>query len=51
LKIFKHIGCELGNIEKFVATEGLKGTLQELFRQGIYLIPQDFRGEKELGQF
>jgi hypothetical protein len=37
-------GCEYGDLEKLVLTEGLEATLQVLLRRGVYLTVDEFKG-------
>ena len=35
--LLKHAGCEYGDLERLVRTQGLEETLNVLFRQGVFL--------------
>ena len=37
-------GCEYGDVERLVETEGLEGPLQALFQAGVYLTFEELRG-------
>ena len=39
-------GCEFGDLESLVATEGVEGALQTLYRRGVYLTVQEFKGRQ-----
>ncbi|MGD9347774.1 MAG: hypothetical protein PVH84_18065 [Candidatus Aminicenantes bacterium] len=46
LKMFELAGCEYGDLERLLDDEGLEGALQVLFRQGVYLTIDEFKGRK-----
>jgi hypothetical protein len=39
-------GCEYGDLERLVRQEGVEGTLSELFRRGVYLSVEEFKGRR-----
>lgn len=39
-------GCEQGDLERLVHAEGLEGALQVLFRAGVYLTVDEFKGRR-----
>jgi hypothetical protein len=39
-------GCELGDVERLVALEGLEGALLTLFERGVYLTVEEFKGRR-----
>src|SRR5262249_53153392 len=39
-------GCELGDLERLVRMEGVEGALQVLFRAGVYLTIDEFKGRR-----
>src|SRR3954462_10428035 len=43
-RLLEHIGCQQGDLERLVTAEGLVGALQTLFRQGVYLSVDEFKG-------
>jgi hypothetical protein len=45
-RIFAAAGCELGDVEPLVRAEGVEGTLQALFRRGIYLTGDELKGRR-----
>ena len=45
LPLLRMAGCELGDLERLVRSEGLEGALRALYRQGVYLTVAETRGE------
>ena len=45
-KLLDRAGCEYGDIERLVAKEGLEATLHVLYRHGVYLTLEEFKGRK-----
>jgi len=43
-RLLKHVGCEKGDIASLLAREGVEGTLEALFRAGVYLTLDEFKG-------
>src|SRR4030095_2630786 len=43
-QLLEHAGCEYGDIERLVAKEGVEATLHVLYRQGVYLTLEEFKG-------
>jgi hypothetical protein len=43
-------GCEFGDFEQLVQREGAEGALQELFRHGVYLTVDEFKGKKTVAR-
>jgi hypothetical protein len=39
-------GCEYGDLEKLVGQEGVEGALQVLYRRGVYLTVDEFKGRR-----
>jgi hypothetical protein len=39
-------GCEYGDLEKLVNLDGVEGALHALFRQGVYLTVDEFKGRR-----
>lgn len=39
-------GCEFGDVEKLVGTEGIEGALAELYRRGVYLTVDELKGRR-----
>jgi hypothetical protein len=46
LKLFRAADCELGDVRTLVSKEGIEGTLRELFKAGIYVDFDEFKGQK-----
>lgn len=42
--LFRHAGCELGDLERLTQTEGVEGALGTLARRGVYLTLDEFKG-------
>lgn len=45
-QLLHHAGCELGDVESGVRNDGLDETLRRLFRAGVYLTSDEFKGRK-----
>ena len=45
-QLLRLAGCEFGDLEKLVAGEGLEGALQTLYRQGVYLTVDEYKGRR-----
>lgn len=39
-------GCEYGDLERLVGQEGVEGALRTLYRQGVYLTVDEFKGRR-----
>ncbi len=39
-------GCEFGDFETLVRRQGIEGALQDLFRKGVYLTAEEFKGRQ-----
>ncbi|MBM2836780.1 MAG: hypothetical protein HW409_969, partial [candidate division NC10 bacterium] len=39
-------GCEYGDLERLVGQEGVEGALRALYRQGVYLTVDEFKGRR-----
>lgn len=44
--LLRHAGCEFGDIESVVRRAGVEQALRELFRGGVYLTVDEFKGRK-----
>ncbi len=44
--LFEAAGCELGDLESLVRREGVEGTLQAVYRAGVYLTVEEFKGRR-----
>jgi hypothetical protein len=45
-QLLESAGCELGDLEKLVAAEGIEGALQILYTRGVYLTVDEFKGRQ-----
>ncbi len=48
LKLLKHAGCELSDLQTQVHRHGLEETLVELAKEGVYLTSEEYKGKKEV---
>ncbi len=46
--LLAHAGCEPGDLERLVGSEGVDAALATLWRQGVYLTVEEFKGRKPL---
>ena len=46
--LLAHAGCEPGDLERLVRSEGVDAALAALWRQGVYLTVEEFKGRKPL---
>ena len=42
--LLRHAGCERGDLESLVFHDGIEGALQALFRAGVYLTVDEYKG-------
>ena len=47
-QLFRHAGCELGDLEKLVHCEGIEGALGKLLRQGVFLTVDELKGRRPI---
>jgi len=47
LKLFKLAGCEYGDVEKMIRSNGVESALRKLSDQGIYVSLDEFKARKE----
>ncbi|MFC1992423.1 hypothetical protein ACFLV3_01250 [Chloroflexota bacterium] len=47
LKLLSLAGCEYGDFERLVQTEGIEPTLRKLCQEGVYISIEEFKGKKE----
>ncbi|MDX1396782.1 MAG: hypothetical protein R3195_20575 [Gemmatimonadota bacterium] len=47
-RLFRHAGCEEGDLARLLDTEGLEGTLSRLAGVGIYLMPDEIKGLRDV---
>jgi hypothetical protein len=45
-RLLRHAGCELGDLERLVADEGVEGTLRRLAQAGVYLTVDELKGRR-----
>jgi hypothetical protein len=45
-QLLEMAGCTYGDLEKLVKQEGLEGALKTLFRHGVYLTVEEFKGRR-----
>lgn len=48
LKLLNIAGCEYGDLEKKVPSDGVESTLKELYRAGVYVTLEEFKGRREI---
>jgi len=48
LKLLKFAGCEYGDFEKMMRSDGIEPTLKKLSEQGVYINIEEFKGKKEI---
>jgi hypothetical protein len=46
--LLRMAGCEYGDLEGLVRHDGVEGTLQELFRRGVYLTVDELKGRRPI---
>ena len=46
LSLLRRVGCEYGDVERLVAAEGVEGALLALYRQGVYLTVEEYKGKR-----
>ena len=44
--LLRRAGCEYGDLERLVARDGAEGALAQLFRAGVYLTIDEFKGRR-----
>jgi hypothetical protein len=44
--LLRQAGCELGDIERLVSQDGIEGALRILYRNGVYLTVDEFKGRR-----
>ena len=47
LKLLMLAGCEFGDFERMVGSDGVEGALAKLRREGVYVSIEEFKGKKE----
>lgn len=48
LKLLRLVGCEYGDLERLVRSDGIEPTLKKLGEEGVYISIEEFKGKKEL---
>ena len=48
LALLRHAGCELGDVERLVRTEGIEGALRTLADRGVYVTFDESKGRREI---
>jgi len=44
--LVRHAGCEIGDVERLVREDGVEGALHRLYRSGVYLTIDEFKGRR-----
>ena len=44
--LLRHAGCELGDLERSLAKDGIEATLERLLAAGVYLTVEEFKGRR-----
>jgi hypothetical protein len=44
--LLRHVGCEAGDLRALVGREGVEGALHALYRAGVYLTVEEFKGRE-----
>ena len=47
-QLFAWAGCEEGDVQKLLASEGVEGTLRQLLRAGVYVTVDEFKGRSPI---
>ncbi len=50
LKLLKLAGCEYGDFEQMVQSDGIEPTLRKLSEEGVYITSEEFKGKKEISR-
>ncbi len=48
LKLLKSAGCEYGDFERMVLSDGIERALEKLSKAGVYVSIEEFKGKKEV---
>jgi hypothetical protein len=48
LRLLRAAGCEYGDVVRLVQAEGIEGALSVLFRQGVYVTIDEFKGRRPI---
>ncbi len=49
-QLLKLAGCEYGDLEKLARQDGVEGALKRLFRHGVYLTVDEFKGRQPIAR-
>jgi hypothetical protein len=44
--LLRHAGCQLGDVERLVRADGVEGAAHALYRAGVYLTIEEFKGRR-----
>jgi len=44
-RLLKAAGCEIGDVQRMVASDGVEGALERLHRAGVYVTYEEFKGK------
>jgi hypothetical protein len=47
LKLLELAGCEYGDFEKMVLSDGIESSLRKIYEAGVYITTDEFKGKKE----
>jgi hypothetical protein len=47
-QLLRHAGCELGDLENLVRSDGVEGALATLLRQGVYMTVDELKGRRPI---
>lgn len=50
LKLLKLVGCEYGDFERMVHSDGIEPALAKLAKEGVYISFEEFKGKKEVSR-
>ncbi len=50
LKLLRLAGCEYGDFERMVKSDGIEATLRKLCQEGVYISIEEFKGKKEVNR-
>jgi hypothetical protein len=45
-RLLAHAGCEFGDLERLVSQDGVEGALRRLYRDGVYLSLEEYKGRQ-----
>lgn len=47
-RLFRHAGCEPGDLERALESDGLENTLTSLASAGVYVLPEEMKGTRDV---